>query len=130
MNIIFMTKTSENQLLYSQFAIMQTTTQDKSIAFKTHVSNMHHLPIFLPQPSDFLGGSDISNCISLGLAFSTSESFGVFGISLILVKPLVDLLLCTSLGKVDLDLGVKAVATRLADFRILSRICQSLFFAR
>jgi len=81
---------------------------------------------------DCFGGSDISNDDIFELPFSTSlllvlEVVG--GTSSIFVKPLLDLLaFCTSLGNVDL-LGVNAVATLLADLRIVFLTSHDRFFA-
>lgn len=87
-----------------------------------------HLPDFLSHLV-FFGGSANSNDICLVFPFSTSallSLLGVGGTSSIFVKPR---LLWTSLGNLAL-LGVKAVATLLAERRILSRIFQSLFLAK
>ena len=57
-------------------------------------------------------------------------TLGVGGTSSIFVKPLLDrLTFCTSFGKVDL-LGVKAVATLLADLRIVFLTSHDRFLAR
>jgi hypothetical protein len=90
-----------------------------------------HRPNFFAH-FDCFGGSLISKELILELIpFSTSMltlCLGVLGTSSILVKPLPDLL-CTSLGKLDL-LGVKAVATLLADLRMVARTSHDRFFAR
>jgi hypothetical protein len=88
-----------------------------------------HRPNFFAH-LDCFGGSDISNELILGFAFSTStlSPLGVFGDSSIFVKPLVDFL-CTSFGNVDL-LGVNAVATFRAELRIFLRTSHDRFFAR
>lgn len=98
---------------------------------RSHPCRQVHLPSFLAH-FDCFGGSDISKDVNFGFAFSTSVLLvlGVFGTSFIFVNPLVDLLLLwISFGKVDL-LGVRAVATLRADFRMLLRISHDLFFAR
>ena len=90
-----------------------------------------HRPNFFAH-FDFLGGSVISKDDIFELPFSISllRVRGVGGISSIFVKPLLDLLaLCTSFGNVDL-LGVNAVATLLADLRIVFRTSHDRFLAR
>jgi hypothetical protein len=81
---------------------------------------------------DCFGGSDNSNDDIFGAPFSISplRLLGVGGTSSILVNPLLDLLaFCTFLGNVDL-LGVNAVATLLADLRIVFLISHDRFLAR
>lgn len=97
----------------------------------SQTNNQGHLPNFLLH-FDFAGGSAISNEDIFGAPFSKSKprSFGVGGTSSILVAPLMCLLgFWTSFGKVDL-LGVSAVATRLADLRIVFRTSHDRFLAR
>src|SRR4051812_39020131 len=99
--------------------------------FIMDLSSRLHLPNFCAH-FDFFGGSDISKEDNFELPFSISNprTFGVSGISSSLLAPLVDLLgCCTSFGNVDL-LGVKAVATLLADFRMVLRTSHDRFFAK
>jgi len=86
---------------------------------------------------DFLGGSDNSNddifvelpcLLPFSISPKSSLNLGVGGTSSILVKPLFDLLFWTSLGNVDRR-GVRAVATFLADLRIVLRTSHDRFLA-
>ena len=90
-----------------------------------------HRPSFFAH-FDFFGGSDISKDDIFELPFSISLLLilGVGGTSSIFVKPLLDRrTFCTSFGKVDL-LGVNAVATFLADLRIVFLTSHDRFLAR
>ena len=90
-----------------------------------------HRPNFFAH-FDFFGGSDISKDDIFELPFSISLFLvlGVGSTSSIFVKPLLErLTFCTSFGKVDL-LGVNAVATLLADLRIVFLTSHDRFLAR
>ncbi len=101
------------------------------IVIKIGLPYIGHRPNFLAH-FDWLGGSDTSNDDIFELAFSMSLLLvrGVGGTSSIFVNPRFDpLVLRTSLGKVDRR-GVNAVATFLADLRIVFRTSQDRFLAR
>ena len=114
--------------LISKYAHGYQTSYHKSLLSR------RHRPSFFAHRACF-GGSDISNDDIFGLPFSISLLLvlGVGGTSSIFVKPLLDLLelrtFCTSFGNVDL-LGVNAVATLLADLRIVFLTSHDLFLAR
>jgi len=102
--------------------------QARLILTTSYRPNLLPHPLFAPGAS----GSMNSKADILTFAFSTSLLLvlGVFGSSSILVRPFVNLRdLRTSFGNV-LRRGVSAVATFLADFRIVARISQERFFAK
>lgn len=116
------------EALTSKYAHGYQTSYHKSL-----LSRRHRHSFFAHR--DCFGGSDISNDDIFELPFSISLLLvlGVGGTSSIFVKPLLDLLelrtFCTSFGNVDL-LGVNAVATLLADLRIVFLTSHDRFLAR
>jgi len=112
------------------------TRTNKYIHRSIHVSsnalnNYDYRSVFRPHFAHLLG-SFISMAFAFALAFSMSwfVIFGVGGSSSILDMPREFLFGAFTLFGNTLRRGVKAVAMRLADFRILERTSQALFFAR
>ena len=109
----------------------------KYLIINTNIARAGYYPVsFLSfiAHRELFGGSAISKEDIFEFPFSTSPkrlSLGVGGPSSILVKPLVEARLgCSaSFGNVERR-GVRAVATLLADLRIVFRTSHDRFFAR
>lgn len=110
----------------------QVNTYSPSIHVSSNpLGHQGYLSVFRPHLANLLGAF-ISIASALLFAFSRSSVviLGVGGTSSIFDMPLEFLLgFRTFFGNSDRR-GVKAVATRLADFRILARTSQDLFLAR